>query len=428
MRATQGLPLRLLLLTPAVVAILGTSAQDIELPACTSRPTVHAHILYADQARWCVERVIEAPHIEPYAFTALEVAADGALFAARPLAGAVMRITDSDDDLMPDAMETYADGLSLPNGLAVHSGALYVAGGAHIYRIDEGGAVQTLVDDLPAGTGFWTGGLAIGADERLYVAVGAPCNHCEYDDPERGAILSMNLDGSDRRVVASGFRQPADLAFYRGKLWTLDSAPLDMVGGVDELNRVQEGGWYGFPTCLGDAANCDDALQPVMTFGAGATPSSLVAYPHDIHTGTKDTLLVVLSGEPSIVDIVGYKLIMISFDEADQPLGAAVVAPYVWESGRQAWLPYRGDALHFRKFVHINELGFGFFPQQPLAVAVNEHGWMYISMTGGQIIALRPRYTPIWEEHYPDGERYPIWTPFHPNFDPTAPTPRGLDR
>ncbi len=406
---------------------LPSAAQEIELPKCSSRPTVHLHFLYVDQVHWCVERVIEATDIEPYAFTALEVAADGSLFAARPLAGSVMRIYDSDGDLLPDAMETVVDGLSLPNGLAVHAGALYVAGGAHIYRIDEGGAMQTLVDDLPAGTGFWTGGLAIGADDRLYVAVGAPCNHCDYAEPERGAILSMNLDGSDRQVVASGFRQPADLAFYRGSLWTLDSAPLGINGGVDELNRVQEGGWYGFPECLGDAANCADAQPPVMTFAAGAAPSSLVAYPHDTHLGSKDTLLLVLSGAPSVVDIVGYKLIMISFDEADKPLGAAVVAPYVWESGRQAWLPYHGDALHFRKFVHINERGFGFFPQQPLAIAVNEFGWMYLSMTGGQIIALRPSNTPVRAEQ-DAGERYPIWTPFHPNYDPAAPAPRHLDK
>ncbi|MYH64185.1 MAG: hypothetical protein F4136_00835 [Chloroflexi bacterium] len=406
---------------------LPSAAQEIELPACSSRPTALLHFIYVDHARWCVEGVIDAPELEPYAFTALEVAADGSLYAARPLAGAVMRIYDSDGDQLPDAMELHADDLSLPNGLAAHAGALYVAGGAHIYAIDADGAAQTIVDDLPAGTGFWTGGLAIDADERLLVAVGAPCNHCDYADPERGAILSMNLDGSDRRVLASGFRQPADLAFFRGSLWTLDSAPLGLAGGVDELNRVQEGGWYGFPDCLGGAADCADAQPPVMTFATGAAPSSLAAYPHDTHPGTKDTLLVVLRGEPTVVDIVGYKLIMVSFDENDQPLGAAVIAPYVWESGRQAWLPYHGEPLRFRKFMHINELGFGFFPQQPLAIAVNNYGWSSLSMTGGQIIALRPRNTANQAENDP-GERYPIWTPFHPDYDPAAPAPRNLDR
>ena len=404
---------------------LPSAAQEIELPACSARPTALLHEIYVDHMRWCVEQVIDAPHIEPYAFTALAAAADGSLFAARPLAGAVMRIFDSDGDQLPDTMEMLADGLRLPNGLAFQGGALYVAGGAYIYRIDAGGTVQTLVDDLPAGSGFWTGGLAIGADERLYVAVGAPCNHCNFVDPERGAILSMKLDGSDRRVVASGFRQPADLAFFRGSLWTLDSAPLGAVGGVDELNRVQAGGWYGFPDC-GDAANCAEAQPPSMTFAAGAAPSSLAAYPHDIHPGTKDTLLVVLRGEPSAVDIVGYKLIMLNFDESDKPLGAAVVAPYVWESGRQAWLPYQGEPLHFRKFAHINELGFGFFPQQPLAIAVNEYGWIYLSLTGGQIIALRPRNSA--SEGHSANERYPIWTPFNPNYDPSAPRPNNLDR
>ena len=59
-----------------------------------------------------------------------------------------------------------------------------------------------IVDDLPSGTGFWTGGLAIGSGGRLYVAVGAPCGNCEFDERERGAILSMNLDGE----------RPADLS------------------------------------------------------------------------------------------------------------------------------------------------------------------------------------------------------------------------
>ena len=71
----------------------------------------------------------------------------------------------------------------------------------------------TLVDDLPSGGGFWTGGIAVGGDGRIYVATGAPCDFCVPDDPARGAVLSFALDGSDRQIVATGLRQPADLAF-----------------------------------------------------------------------------------------------------------------------------------------------------------------------------------------------------------------------
>ena len=403
---------------------LPVAAQGIELPACADRPTtIIPHDLYVDQARWCVEHVIHAPHIEPYAFTALEVAPDGSLFATRPLSGEITRVFDADGDHLPDTMEPYASGLTQPNGLAWHDGALYAAGGAFVYRIDDGGVVTTLVDDLPAGSGFWTGGLAIGADERLYAAIGAPCNHCDYqdEDPQRGAILRMNLDGSQREVYASGLRHPADLEFYRGDLWTVDSAPMSMPGGVDELIRVQEGGFYGFPDCVGYEPDCENALPPTMAFGVNAAPSSLAAYPHDTHLGTEDTLLLVLRGDPSDVDIVGYKLIMLSFNETGEPLGATVIAPYVYESGRYGWLPWVGLSLVFSKYAHINERGFGFYPQQPLAVAVSAEGWIYVSMTGGRIIALRPR------RRADSRQRYPAWTPMHPDYDPSADRPRDID-
>lgn len=402
---------------------IGSQAQEQDLGRCSKRSTAIQGELYVDNYRWCTETVVHDRQIEPLSFTDMEVAPDGTLFATRPLSGQVIAIHDTDGDTLPDAMETFADELTLPNGLAFHKGDLYVAGGANIYRITPAGAVETLVNDLPSGTGFWTGGLAVGDDDKLYVAVGAPCDNCNYAAPERGVILNMNLDGSERQVVATGLRNPADLAIFRDRLWTLDSAPRQKQrNALDELNLVRAGGWYGFPHCLGedtiniasDDIDCARSVQPVMRFGSGANPTSLAAYPFDVLTGTADTLIVVLSGEPSQVDIVGYKVIMVTFDEADRPLGASILTPYRYEGGRQAYMPYTGAGLFWRKFIHVSEQGWGFYPQQPLAVAVSPQGWIYISMTGGRIIALRPRQSAVH-----DGERYPIWTPMNPDFDPS---------
>ena len=403
---------------------LGVRAQQPELGRCSKRPTVIQSELYVDNARWCVEGILHDRLMEPLSFTAMAVAPDGALFATRPLSGAVVAIRDSDGDELPDTLEVFADNLTLPNGLAYHDGVLYVSGGAHVYRISKTGLVEIIVDDLPTGTGFWTGGITIGDDTRLYVAVGAPCNNCEFDEPERGAILSMNLDGSDRQIVAAGFRQPADVTFYRGQLWTLDSAPRQTNRKArDELNLVEPGGWYGFPYCLGagelnlesDDIHCEESVSPVMLFGSGATPVSLAAYPYDTLPGTEDTLIVVLGGDPSQIDFVGYKVIMITFDEANQPLGATVLIPFQRLPWRQAYVPYRSEGLFWEKFIHVSELGFGLYPQQPLAVAVHPRGWIYISMTGGRIIVLRPLH-----ELPNHADRYPIWTPMNPNFDPSA--------
>ena len=414
----------------ALVLALGApqvSPAQPDLPVCDERPTVIRGELYTDTRRWCPEEVVHDPQLEPLSFTALAAAPDGALYATRPLSGRVMVIRDSDGDTLPDDMRVFAQGLTRPNGLAYHQGDLYVAGGRHIYRISARGEVTILVDDLPTGAGFPVAGLAVGGDGRLYVAMGAPCSNCDFADDERGAILSMNLDGSERQVFASGFRNPADVAWYRGQLWSLDSAPPQAErNALDELNRLEAGGFYGFPYCLGaetpniagGGRGCADSIAPAMRFGTGAVPTSLAAFPHDLLPGTEDTLIVVLSGEPSQVDFVGYKVIMIAFDDDDEPLGSTIIFPFAYESGRQAYIPYRGQALYWRQTIHLSELGFGIYPQQPLAVAVSREGWIYISITGGRIVALRPRYD--WPDHH---LLYPIWTPMNPDYDPSLPPP-----
>ncbi len=408
----------------ALAAVGTIQAQQRELGKCSERPHVITGALFVDYLRWCVETVIDNSEIEPLSFTALETAPDGSIYATRPLSGKVMVIRDSDGNGLPDAMTTFAEGLTLPNGLAYRGDDLYVAGGSRIYRVSTEGEVSIIVSDLPSGTGYPTRGLVIGEDNRLYVAIGAPCDHCEYVDRERAAILSMRLDGSDRRVVASGFRLPADVEFYRGRLWTLDSAPRNYRhGALDELNLVEEGGLYGFPFCLGndqrhldaDNVDCGESIAPSVLFGAGAVPMSLAAYPYDTLTGTADTLIVVLSGEPTQVDLVGYKIVMLNFDAFNQPLGATLLLPYRIESGRQAYVPYDGEGFFFRQYITLNELGWGIYPQQPLAVTVNNKGWIYISLTGGQIIALRPA-----NETPPSEDFYPIWSPMHPDYDPAA--------
>ncbi|SEG66624.1 Glucose/arabinose dehydrogenase, beta-propeller fold [Bryocella elongata] len=46
---------------------------------------------------------------------------------------------------------------------------------------------------------------------RVYVATGSSCNYCQEREVARAAILSMNPDGSDQKVVAHGMRNAVDL-------------------------------------------------------------------------------------------------------------------------------------------------------------------------------------------------------------------------
>jgi glucose/arabinose dehydrogenase len=332
----------------------------------------------------CLEEVINDPSAGELAFTALAVAPDGTLYAARPLAGEVLALTDTNGDLLPDTPQIVAEGLTLPNGLDYYDGALYISGGARVYRL-QGGELETLVDDLPSGDGgFWTGGIAV-SDGRIYVATGAPCDFCAPDDSARGAILSYALDGTDRQIVATGLRQPADLAFQRSDLYVLDSARdgLFDTPDLDELNRVEQGANFGFPYCVGSTNtpdmpgdfDCANATPPLVAFPTASTPLGIAAYRGETIPALEGKLLVVLNGSYNDLSLRGYWVAIVD------PVARTI----------ESLMPTRPDAFVGSDFTveQMNYRGSGFFPHRPLDVAVTEQGWVYISVGGGRILALR---------------------------------------
>lgn len=355
---------------------------------CHERPT-QQDPPWVDGKWWCLERVIDDNSAGELSFTALAVTDDGTLYVARPLAGEIYAFEDNDGDLLPDTPRLVVDGLTLPNGLAYYDGALYISGGAHIYRwADE--TLETLVDDLPAGaTGFWTGGLTIGPDERIYVATGAACDFCEVDLERRGTIFSFALDGSDRQVVATGLRQPSDVAFLHGRLWTVDTAR-DTLGdqaNLDELNEVTPGAHFGWPYCIGANEpdmpgdfDCAEATAPALSLPTHSTPLGLAAYTSDTFPNVADTLLMVMGGaahEPNPRHIF---LTAVHFDDEGQPIHY------------EALIPRQGDVRNPPNFPieRLNLQGSGFWPHRPIDVAVSPDGWIYVSVGGGRILALRP--------------------------------------
>lgn len=368
---------------------LTVSVSAQELPPCGERPTYLSNP-WVDGTHFCLESVITDESAGEMGFTALAAAPDGTLYAARPLQGQILAITDMNDDGLPDSTQIVAENLTLPNGLAYYDSALYISGGTHIYKFSDG-KFEVLVDDLPSDGGFWTGGLTIGDDQRLYVAIGAPCDACQPDDPTRGAILSYALDGSDRQIVAEGLRQPVGLAFRDGALWTVDSARDGLFDSpdLDELNRVTPGENFGWPYCVGDNQpdlfpgkfECVEATPPTMNFPTSSHPTALAAYTGDSLPTLDGTLLVVLYGSYNHVDLRGYAIAAVKFDETGNPAGYDVIIPQ--ETNTDAFAGYTLKEMNYRTS--------GFWPRRPLGIAVSREGWVYVSVGGGQIWALRPR-------------------------------------
>lgn len=385
-------------------------ARSEDLPPCSQRPDQRG-MPFINNHLWCLEQVTVDHNHGEFAFTALVTAPDGTLYATRPEHGEILALRDTDDDLKPDSPQIIAEDLTQPNALVYHDGSLYIAGGPHIYRLDltVQNAVTILVDDLPAGTGPWTGGLII-HENRLYVGTGAACDFCITDDPEAGAILSFALDGSDRQLVAQGLRYPAGLAFYRGDLWITDTGPhqrLD-VPWLDELNRMSLDDapvHFGFPYCegadntstpLNTDFDCDRALAPQFSFATYSSPAAILPYEGETYADfLEDELLIVLSGSFQRSDIRGYQIINMAIPpetQPDDPVWMMSVMPFETQFFNYSREPtvYSPPGYRDEPMSNLNRRGGGLWPHRLYDVALSPEGWIYLSAGGGEIMVLRP--------------------------------------
>ncbi|HEV2883883.1 MAG TPA: PQQ-dependent sugar dehydrogenase, partial [Pyrinomonadaceae bacterium] len=110
------------------------------------------------------------------------------------------------------------------------------------------------IADLP-GRGYrehWTRNILFSADGRkMYVTVGSESNVSVERDEMRAAIVEYNPDGSGKRIIASGTRNPIGLAWNPAtkKLWAVVQER-DRMGDdlpPDYLTEIQDGGFYGWP-------------------------------------------------------------------------------------------------------------------------------------------------------------------------------------
>jgi glucose/arabinose dehydrogenase len=189
--------------------------------------------------------------------------------------------------------------LWLPNGIALHDGALYVATPKKIMRfdaiesrLDNAPAPVVVFDDLPSKIAHGWKFIDFGPDGKLYYPVGAPCNICE--PPEGTAkIFRINPDGTGRELVAEGIRNTVGFDFHpqTGELWFTDNQRdwLSEDMPPDELNRVTEPGaqHFGFPYChsglmtdpeLGWGKRCADYTAPAALLGPHAAPLGMRFY------------------------------------------------------------------------------------------------------------------------------------------------------
>ena len=212
----------------------------------------------------------------------------GILFVGSRNAGNVYALPDRDGDNVADEVITIAQGLEMPNGVALLDGDLYVAEVNRILRYDD---IEENLTNPPEPVviydGYPTDGahswkfIAFGPDGLLYVPVGAPCNICARDDERYASITRMNPDGTGLEVFASGVRNTVGFDWHpeTAELWFTDNGR-DWLGDdqpPDELNRAPKAGLhFGFPYChggdipdpeFGRQRTCDEFTPPEIKLG-----------------------------------------------------------------------------------------------------------------------------------------------------------------
>jgi len=202
----------------------------------------------------------------------------------------------------------------------------------HVGDTEARGAAETIAS-LPAG-GHWTRDVIVSPDgKKLLVSIGSSSNIQDFGpeaERDRADILEFNPDGSGKRVIASGTRNPVTIAFAPGSntLWAAVQER-DLLGDnlpPDYVTHIQDGGNYGWPYFY--TGNHRDArvkgTPPVS--GERVIVPDVLLQPHSavlgmaFYTGTqfpaeyRGDIFAALHGSWNRTNRTGYKLIRIKLN------------------------------------------------------------------------------------------------------------------
>ena len=216
---------------------------------------------------WSIELVLRLP--QRVAPSALVSAPDGTVYlgqASSDSTGAGKASSGSVSAIRNGKVTVWAAGLQGVKGLEWSEGTLYVAHGSHLtaLRDTDGGARSNHREDLVTGLGpeapgleededHGTGGICLGLDGYLYIAVGDKgIVHAAGKDGKTirlsgGGVVRVRTNGTGLEVVSTGERNPRGIALEpTGEIFTFGAGdPTGRWNGG--LNHHIVGGHYGYP-------------------------------------------------------------------------------------------------------------------------------------------------------------------------------------
>ena len=319
----------------------------------------------------------------------LALGKNNTVFVGSMTSGNVYALQDVDNDGKADQRYIIASGLYSPNGVAYKDGTLYLAEINRIIRFENidqrlKNPPEPLVvyDQFPSKKHHGWKYLRFGPDNRLYTAVGAPCNICEPEKKIFSSLVRLNSDGSNMEILARGIRNTVGFDWQPNTnfLYFTENGGDNLGDDIppDELNKwTQKGQHFGYPYChggdipdleYGQEKKCSQFSKPEWKFKAHMAPLGLRFYrgkqfPKKYH----QQLFVAQHGSWNRTTPHGYRIALLKFKQGK------VISEQVFAEG---WLGENGKAIG--RPVDILEL-----PDGSILVSDDHAGVIYkISYTG----------------------------------------------
>lgn len=268
----------------------------------------------------------------------LALSDNGTVFVGNRKGNSVYALVDANNDGYAEKKYTIVKDLTMPNGVAVHNGALYIAEVNKIWRIDnieanlETAPRPVLVSDsFPSERHHGWKYIAFGPDGKLYVPVGAPCNICDSaaTDGRYSSITRMNPDGSGFEVYAHGVRNSVGLTWHPDtkEMWFTENGRDQMGDDVptDELNHApQKDMHFGYPFChegrvldpeFGKGKNCADYVPPAARLAPHTAALGLKFYTGSMFPASyQKQLFIAEHGSWNRSEPIGYRVMLVKLE------------------------------------------------------------------------------------------------------------------
>ena len=178
--------------------------------------------------------------------------------------------------------------------------------------------------------------VAIGPNQKVYVAVGSSCNACEEKESVRAAIVEMDADGKNQHLFARGLRNAVGLKWVDGQLFATNMGA-DHLGDQkpeETFYTIKPQQHYGWPYCYQyqsrvyaddqfkqspKTVNCGTVPLAKATFAAHSAPLGLEYFADSAIDRLQQSFLVALHGGSKKSLQRGYRVDRVQPGRAPEP-------------------------------------------------------------------------------------------------------------